>query len=48
MSATGYTGMIMAVLGLGLTVWGAFSRDSRSPTPRVTRILLLAHESQAP
>ena len=26
----GYAGMVMAVLGLGITVWGAFSRDGRS------------------
>ena len=29
----GYAGMVMAVLGLGVTAWGAFSGEGRSSTP---------------
>lgn len=28
---SGYVGMVMAVLGLGFTAWGALSREGRLP-----------------
>lgn len=30
----GYAGMVMAVLGLGITAWGVFSREGRTSTPQ--------------